>query len=603
MKRDSSEKDGIHIKQDNSKKNSSAKPKRKGMIAGIIAGAVVVLLAIGLAAAGLYINKLDTVYPNVTVGGVKLSGMTLTEAKKALTDSGYDQNASNIAATVKFPDGEKMTITGEKAGLKLQVDQAAQAAYAFGRGGSFITNELNYIKCIFKTNALDEDGTAAIDESSVKSAVSESAKRFNEKLMSSSYKVTDKSIEFVKGAGGALADEDALFDLVIDALNKSIAQKSPVSVDYTLGTGSGSDVDLTSLYNSIHKDPVDAVYDKATNSVTQSQAGVGFDIDTAQKALDAAKTGTSVTIPLVYTDPAVTTEALQGMLFRDVLSEKSTYVAGTSNRIHNVKLAAAACNQTVLNPGDTFSYNDTLGERTTAKGYLEAGAYVGGAVVQEVGGGICQMSSTLYYCVLYSNLEVVYRRNHMFIVTYLPLGDDATVNWGTVDFKFKNNTMYPIRIEATYKDGYLNVRLLGTKTDTNRTEVNYVVISTTDFKTVQKEDPSIAPGTTKEESSGHKGYVVESYKYIYDINDNLISKTFIDRSTYKVQDKVILVPVGTLTSPTPSPSESPSASPSESPPSESPPIESPPIESPPIESPPIESPSPSPSEEPASPVV
>ena len=137
--------------------------------------------------------------------------------------------------------------------------------------------------------------------------------------------------------------------------------------------------------------------------MTQSVTGVSFDLEEARRMLDAAQTGATVVIPLIKTEPTVTAEQLNALLFRDILSEKATYVSGTSNRIHNVKLAAAAMNGKVLNPGDIFSYNETLGERTTEKGYREAGAYVGGKTVLEVGGGICQGSSTLYYCVLYAD--------------------------------------------------------------------------------------------------------------------------------------------------------------------------------------------------------
>jgi hypothetical protein len=232
-------------------------------------------------------------------------------------------------------------------------------------------------------------------------------------------------------------------------------------------------------------------------------------------------------------------------------------------------LAAEAINGKILNPGEEFSYNGTVGERTTAKGYKEAGAYVGGKTVQEIGGGICQVSSTIYACALYADLEVTDRSNHMFTVSYLPLGIDATVNWGTVDFKFKNNFDYPVKIECYMDGGYLQVKLHGTKLDENYIKVDYVVVSTKDFNTVQKEDPTIAPGTTKVDTSGHTGYVVDTYKYLYDKDGNLISKTYIDRSSYKAQDKVVLVPVGTLTgvegTTSPSPSDSTTPPETESP--------------------------------------
>jgi vancomycin resistance protein YoaR len=534
---------------------------------------VAVFLAASIAVAGFIINNLDTIYPNVSVGGIDVSGMTVDEAEKALTDAGYGNNATNIAVTVNFPDGEKMTITGEEAGLKLDIAEAAQAAYDYGRGGSFLSNEFGYIKSLF--NVYDLERSSAVNEENVRAVVAGHAKKFNEKMMNAAFEITEDAITITKGSGTALADENELFEIVMASLDQSAAQNSPVTADYTIETSGSQDIDLQAIYDSIFTEPVDAIYDKTTGEVTLSTTGVSFDLDEARRAFDAVQNGATMTIHLIKTEPAVTTELLQSMIFRDVLAEKATYVDGTSNRVHNVKLAAAAMNGVILNPGDVFSYNETLGKRTAEKGYKEAGAYVGGKTVQEIGGGICQGSSTLYFTVLYADLEVVERSNHMFSVAYLPLGTDATVNWGTVDFKFKNNTDYPIKIEAFMKDGYLNIKLQGTKVNDNYVKIVSVGISDTPIKTTYKEDPTIAPGTTKVDQSGHTGHVVERYKYIYDKDGNVLSKTFLGKDTYRMQEKIILVAVGELplpdgTSPSPSPSDtSPSPTPSDASPSPS----------------------------------
>ncbi len=126
-------------------------------------------------------------------------------------------------------------------------------------------------------------------------------------------------------------------------------------------------------------------------------------------------------------------------------------MSGPENRRTNIRLAAAAVDGTILMPGETFSYNKIVGERTAAKGYKPATVYGAAWTKQELGGGICQLASALYYCTLYSNLEVVYRTNHRFAVTYVPHGLDATVAWGSIDYKFKNSTDYPIRISALHR--------------------------------------------------------------------------------------------------------------------------------------------------------
>jgi vancomycin resistance protein YoaR len=527
---------------------SLEKPRKKpALIAGIVAGAIVLLLVAGIAVAGFIVNGTDTVFPNISISGVELGGMTRDQARQALIDAGYEERTKNVSVSVNFPDDGSITMTGEEAGIQLSAENAAKIAYEYGRDGSFFGNEFAYIKCLLSPNTLEDSEATKINEEYVRGVVKEYTENFNRRLLEEAYKIDSVKIEIIKGAGSALADENSVFDLVVASLLSSLESSSPVTADYTVTSNNEDEVNLESVYDSIFVEPKSAVYDPETYSVVPSVTGVSFDLKDAQVSLESAADGSTVVIPLIYTEPEVTTDMLNELLFRDVLSERRTYVAGTSNRVNNVRLAAAAINGKILNPGEEFSYNGTVGERTAAKGYKEAGAYVGGKTVQEIGGGICQVSSTIYACVLYADLEVTDRSNHMFTVSYLPLGIDATVNWGTVDFKFKNNTPYPIKIECYMDGGYLQVKLHGTKLDENYIKVDYVVLSEKGFSVVQKEDASIAPGETKEETSGHTGYVVETYKYLYDKDGNLISKTYIARSSYKSQDKVILVPVGTLT--------------------------------------------------------
>lgn len=153
--------------------------------------------------------------------------------------------------------------------------------------------------------------------------------------------------------------------------------------------------------------------------------------------------------------------------FDDLLGRFSTnYSTKNFNRTNNIEIAAKKINGTILFPGETFSYNNALGERTTSAGFLEAGAYVGGVLVNEVGGGICQVSSTLYNSVLLANLEIVERKNHSVPPSYVPLGLDATISWGHIDFKFKNTRKYPIKISCLANNGFCIVEIFGTNETT-----------------------------------------------------------------------------------------------------------------------------------------
>ena len=137
----------------------------------------------------------------------------------------------------------------------------------------------------------------------------------------------------------------------------------------------------------------------------------------------------------------------------------------------------------VLKPGETFSFNGVVGERTAAKGYKEGGVYVGGETVQQLGGGVCQVASVLYYCTLKSDLEVIARQEHQYVPDYIPWGMDATIYWGSLDYKFRNNTTYPIRILAEASGGYVRVRFMGTETKDYTVELDYKAAMTHKSKT------------------------------------------------------------------------------------------------------------------------
>ena len=241
-------------------------------------------------------------------------------------------------------------------------------------------------------------------------------------------------------------------------------------------------------------------------------------------------TGDTVTIPATLTQPEMTQEQLQKHLLADKLATKTTSLSGSSsNRITNVKLAAEKINGVILQPGQTFSYNDVVGQRTKANGFKEAGAYSGGQVVQEVGGGICQVSSTLYYCAMVSNLKINTRTCHYFPVSYIEPGMDATVSWGGPEFKFTNNRDYPIEIKASVQNGSVTVEIWGTDVDGSYVKMSYTA----------------------------NGLRATTYRTVYDKDGNQISHTLEANSTYHSHD--------TTPKPTPTPSATPAPTPTPTP--------------------------------------
>ena len=308
--------------------------------------------------------------------------------------------------------------------------------------------------------------------------------------------------------------------------------------------------DFQAIHDAVAVEPQSAQYDRETGAVTDHVVGVDFDAEALKAAYEQAGEGETFSIPVTLTQPEETKQSLEAKLFRDLLGEGTTNVGGSSSRKHNVKLSAQACNGVILMPGEVFSYNNTTGSRSASKGYLAAPVYSGDASVDEVGGGICQTSSTLYLACLLGNLEITERYAHRYVPAYISWGMDATVSWGGPDYKFTNNTLYPVKIVTKYEKGYLTVQILGTNVDGTYVKMSNEVLSKTPWETIYQEDPTMAPGSPDVvKVTPYTGYKVNSYQTIYDKDGKVIDSHFEASSNYKVRNKVILQAVEQRRSP------------------------------------------------------
>ena len=213
--------------------------------------------------------------------------------------------------------------------------------------------------------------------------------------------------------------------------------------------------DWETLAAEVFLEPVDDAPDMETGGILPGRYGQSIDISQA----DEPRYGHSVAFPLQYTAPEIMGE---DALFQDVLGECETKHNTNENRNNNLRLLCQALDGHIVQPGETFSYNAVVGERTAERGYLPAPAYSGNRLVDSIGGGVCQGSTTLYNCVLLADLEVVFRSCHGAKVTYVPAGLDAAVNYLTTDFRFRNQYHFPVKIQAEVSDGYVRMKLLGT---------------------------------------------------------------------------------------------------------------------------------------------
>lgn len=478
---------------------------------------ILLLLILGAAGGGLlYLNAgmqaLDTVYEGVSVNGVELSNLTHEETRRVLTE--LEEGAyRDYAVTVKLPMDSTLTVRTEDVGLELHVEDAVECAWSYGRSGSWPERLLSYVRhrYLHQRAKLEAATSRTLDEGALRSLVSESVAALNEKLLRSSYRIGKYSVNVVKGAYALQIDEEQ----IVDTLREAILEADPTPIVYQQELRTDESVDLEKLYAELYRDCVSSVYDPETQRATPSQRGRSFDLEAARQLWAAAAYGETVAIPLLFTEPELSEDELNAMLFRDVLGEKSTSLAGsTQNRINNVSKACEKLSAVTLQPGETFSYNDCLGQRNAENGWWTAGAYVDGQVVEEYGGGICQVSSTLFVACLLSDVQINTRSCHYFPVSYLPAGYDATVSWGGPEFRFTNDTDYPIRLRAFVSGGSVTVQLLGTAAEKKTVE-----ICSSNIEEVEAEDKTML------DVNGNVvtvGYRVTIWCKVYDEAGNLI---------------------------------------------------------------------------------
>lgn len=346
------------------------------------------------------------------------------------------------------------------------------------------------------------------------------------------------TIDVTMGTLGYSMDRKSLCDTALE----QVASGEYGTVSQQLEEVYPQDVDITDAYHELACDPTEPYY--ADGDVQEGYDGYTLDWDMAVEEIMNTGWGEMVSIPMTAIPPEKTADEIRAVLFRDELSTYSSPHTANAGRTTNLKLACNAINGTVINDGEVFSFNGVVGERTAAKGYQSATVYVGTDSKEETGGGICQVASTVYDAALYADLEITERAPHTFFVTYVPGGLDATVYWGSQDFCFRNNTGYPIRVDAWVSGGYVNISIYGTKLNDNYVVLDYAKLATNPYSTVTEYSSSLPSGTSKETTYPYTGYTYEAYQYVYSGDGTLLETNYLGKSTYKKRDRVVTVGTG-----------------------------------------------------------
>lgn len=536
------------------------KKKNKKLMISLIIG-IILLIFLGIFSvifAIFYMNNSE-ILPNITINGISMEGMSKEEAVSSLSElveskkqKDIDLSYPTTPTEVDTSETETSTVTDMKLTfssleINYKINEVVNSAYKLGRSGNLLENNFSIIKLLLFGENINLDFD--INNEVVDSLLSNISSNLSNKVIQCSYYIEGDNLIVTTGTEGNTVDTEEFNKILHDLL--SDISSSENTIDVPIIVVQPDEIDLDKIHSEIYKEAQNAYYEKEPFKVYNEVKGVNFDLNAAKELLKEDKE--EYTIPLIITTPEISVEDLNINVFPDLLGNFTTkYDASNTSRTTNLNLAAAKVNGTILSPGEEFSYNKIVGERTIAAGYKEAKIYSAGQVIDGLGGGICQISSTLYNAVIFANLEITERHNHQFVTSYVPAGRDATVVYGAKDFKFKNNRTYPIKILFSVSGGIAKASIYGIKEEVEYdVSFDIDVVSRINYSVQYEQNSSLPSGTEEIKQKGSTGVIVKDYK-VLKLNGNVVSKTFLAQDRYNPMPRIIIQGTGYVAPSTPS---------------------------------------------------
>ena len=528
-----SQKNKKKIKENIKEMEKPKNKKRKKVIICVTIGIIILFLLLFSSIFALININNSKIISGVKIEGIDVSGLSKDEAKAKLEAVYNEKKEKEIP--IKYNEFES-SINPSMIELNYNIEKAVDEAINVGRNNNIFINNYNILFTLIGKKDINVEMT--INEEATRKIIEDTGANLPGVVIESSYYIEGENLIITKGKEGIKIDTEGLLTKIKERLDNIAIQNDYIEIPVTTKTPEPIDVDK--IHSEVYKEMQNAYYTKNPFEIHPEVEGVDFNVDEV-KAMIAAEDKEEYTVKLTITKPTVTVNDIGTEAFPDKLGTFTTrYDERDTDRTTNLKLACQKLNNQVVLAGATFSYNSTLGERTIAAGYKNAKIYSNGQVVDGLGGGICQISSTLYNAVVDANLGIVERRNHQFVTSYVPAGKDATVVYGMTDFKFKNTRKYPIKIVATAQNGIATISIYG-----NKEEVEYDVtlevkqLSTIPVTTQYVEDSSLPVGTEKVKQVGANGVKTETY-LVKSLNGKVVSRELISRDTYNAMPKIIL---------------------------------------------------------------
>lgn len=518
------------------KAEPSKKQKSNKVIPIVVSLFFVLFVMIFSVVFALFNMNNEKILKGISILGIDISDLTVEEAKtkvnNAIEERFKDENNNLI---LKIGENET-SVTANTFNAKFDIDNAVIEADNIGRNGNILTN--NYSILFTKLFKKEIKPRLYLDDSLLSDTIKDINSKMKDAVVDNSYYIEKNNLIIVKGKAGYIIKTEELKEKIYEQISNihTNYQIIEIPVEYK----EPEPINLQKIHEEIYKEPQDAYVQKNPTVVHPEVNGVDFKISVEEAEELLKEDKEEYTIPLKITKPKKTINNLGEEAFPDLLATFSTRFDGSNyNRNTNIKLAAKKVNGTVILPGEKFSFNTIVGSRTIEAGFKEGTAYIGGKVVPDVGGGVCQVSSTIYNTALLANMQIVERSNHMFTTGYVAASRDATVYYGSLDFVFKNSRKYPIKMVASANGGVCKVSIYGIKEEKEyEVIIQSKITSYINPTTIYKEDPTLEEGKEIVEQTAITGCRSEGYK-ILKLNGKIVSQTLLSKDTYKSRNKIV----------------------------------------------------------------
>ena len=498
----------------------------------ILAIIIFVIIVIGIACSTIFalVNANNNkILSGITIRNTKVEGLTEQEAIQALKYDLEQEMKKNVIIKI---NGETFEINQEQIQVEYNVEKAVEEAYSIGRNGNIFQNNFSILRTMLEENHFDVEMTYS--ESELEKVLNEIEAKLPNVMVDNTYDIEDNELIITRGTDGVAIDINDAKEKIVNEIKAG--NKEELEIATVLKKC--PEIDIDKIYSEVKSEPQNASYIKEPFQIIPHKTGTDFNLEAAREMLKEEKEEYVIKLDII--EPEIHTNEIGEEAFPDLLGAFSTKYDETNvSRSKNLKIAMSKLDGVVVMPGEVCSYNTTLGKRTVEDGYQYANGFSGSGVVPMLGGGICQISSTLYNAVLYANLNIVERHNHMYQATYVDPGRDATVTYGSLDFKFENTRKYPIMIKTQCGSGTANIKIFGIKEDIEY-EVDIIsnVTGYVGYKVVYQDDASLAPGVEKVSQYGLQGCKSTTYR-VRKLNGQEVSREVLSTDSYSALNKII----------------------------------------------------------------